>query len=113
MTVIPYLLPPAISIGSAILYYYHVSRKTYDNLEKRHGEEIESLSQPEREKFLIQKMIDRNRNDIMPLQPRFSDFRFGGYKLFAERHGINLVNLLKPDTLEEKIREYGIDLNSL
>jgi len=105
-----FLLASGISIGSALLCYYRVSRKTYNGLEEAYGETIDNLSKPEREKFLIQKMIDVNRAGW--LQPSFTDFRFGGYKLFAEKHGIDLGALLKPNTLQMKIQEYGIVLKN-
>ena len=109
--VVSFILASGIAGGSAILYYFSVSRRTYNLLEKEYGETMDSLSKPEREKFLIQKLIDDNRAGCR-FQPSFTDFRYHGYKRFAKEHGIDLGDLLKPDTLQRKIQKYGIELKN-
>jgi len=95
MTLAPLLLASGISLGSVLLCYYRVSRRAYTRLERAYGELIDGLSRPERENFILEKFIKATHVKPFEVEPSFTNFHYGGWKLFAKKHGIDLKNLIK------------------
>jgi hypothetical protein len=93
--VVPFILVTVIAVGSTILCYNHESQKTYERLEEEFGKEIDTMSLPEKEGFLLQKFISENKKQSVGVTPSITDPRYSGHKRFAKEHGVDLGRILK------------------